>query len=749
MMRRCGLLLMALVLGMGWPAPADAQTSRPEIVEIRFRGNEVFDDDALRGAIVNRQTECRNAILFLLCAAGVDAALDRRFLDPAELPLDALRLQAYYWLRGYRDALVDTARTEENGAVGLTFTIQEGEPVLVSELRISGVDEVDAEGILDDLPLAVGDPMSSIRIEAVRDTIVSRLREVGFAHADVFSGFLIPAGSREATVDFNVDPGPQARFGAVTVEWLPGPDSAGPQLDETTIRRMVPFQEGGVYRFSQLVEGQRNLYSLDIIRSARVTEERDTLSLDTIIPVHVRISEGNVHRVRTGLGWSTADCLSTEARWASRNFAGGARRLSVRARVSNILAEDLNETICTQAGEDEFAQLNGQASVELVQPFVFSPRNSLTTNAFIERQSLPDVFVREAVGFTLALTRIIGRQATTTLSWQPALARLEAGEVFFCISFLLCTERDIEIFGSANWLSPVGLNLSLNRSNRVLNPTAGYSLGVDLEHASTLTGSDFAYNRVVGEVAGYLGLGGDRVLAARVRGGTVAPGAFDKLQRTGSQVPPDLVHPQKRFYAGGASSVRGFAESRLGPRVLTVDVERLLEPPPGEEAPLCTPGSVADGSCDAQGIAEQNLLFRPTGGNQLLEANLELRFPLLGSDFQGAAFVDAGQVWAQDDGVDLGQLEVTPGLGVRYFSPIGPVRVDVGYRFAGAEFLPILTQALAPCDVEARDCLAPGGEEIPWAATADLQLLDSPVRFGGGDSFFRRLQLHFSIGQAF
>ena len=743
-----GALAAACLLSL-LPGGASAQTSRPEVLRIDFHGNRVFDESDLRGAIFNQETTCRPILLLNppLCWLGVDWAVERSYLQPRELPLDALRLQAYYWLRGYRDAAVDTALVRNDGTVEIDFFIEEGEPVLVESLDISGLGEVETPGILDDLPLEVGDPLSAIELEAVKDTVVSRLREVGYAHAAAFSGFFIPAGSQAAQVTFDVDPGPLVRFGPVSVEWVQGTQrDPSPELSETSIRRMVPFREGGLYRQSQLAEGQRNLYALELIRTAQVQRLGDPEALDTIIPIRVVVNEGELHRVRTGGGWSTADCFSTEAQWASRNFFGGARRLTVRGRISNILAEQLNTSVCPQTGADEFARLNGQFAAELFQPWFFSPRNSLTANAFLERQSLPGIFVREALGFTLALTRNVGRQATVTASYQPTLTRLDAGDVFFCSSFLLCNDEDILVFESANWLSPVGLNFAVNRSNRVLNPTAGYSLGLDLEHASDFTGSDFAYNRAVAEATGYTELGEGVVLAARIRSGLVEPGLVD-LPGT----PRELSHPQKRFYSGGANSVRGFGENRLGPRVLSVEVERLLETVNGQ-GPACLPQEVLDGSCDAASVSDARYLVRATGGDAMLEGNVELRFPFLLDPLQGALFVDVGQVWARDENqalaVSLGALEVTPGFGVRFFSPIGPIRMDVGYRFQGSEDLPVLTRSIRPYNplIDSPSDRIAG---LDWVRTEDLQRLLPRVPFGGGDSFFRKLQFHFSIGQAF
>jgi hypothetical protein len=93
---------------------------------------------------------------------------------------------------------------------------------------------------------------------------------------------------------------------------------------------------------------------------------------------------------------------------------------------------------------------------------------------------------------------------------------------------------------------------------------------------------------------------------------------------------------------------------------------------------------------------------------------------------------------------------------VRYFSPIGPIRVDVGYRFRGAENLQVVTSQLRPFqegDAEGDKLTVLGEnlerETIDWVRLDDLALLDHRILYGGDRSFFRNLQLHFSIGQAF
>jgi outer membrane protein insertion porin family/translocation and assembly module TamA len=292
---------------------------------------------------------------------------------------------------------------------------------------------------------------------------------------------------------------------------------------------------------------------------------------------------------------------------------------------------------------------------------------------------------------------------------------VDAAEVLLCQGFLVCTSEDIAIFTSFQRLAPVGLNLTRDLSNSLLNPTSGYRLIVDLEHASRWTGSEFRYDRALFEGTWYSGRVGPAVLATRIRGGWVgSAGGDDQIQ---------IIPAQKRFYAGGANSVRGFGQSRLGPRVLQADTVSLKNGG-------CTMAEIADLTCDATGSRFES---RPTGGTRVLEGNAEVRVAL-GAEIEAVAFLDLGQVWAKDQGVTLDELEFTPGVGLRYLSPVGPVRLDLGYNFRGEERLSVVTAGLEP---------APNGG---YRTTGDLAVLNQQVLYSASES---RLQLHISIGQAF
>src|SRR5690606_36260952 len=137
-------------------------------------------------------------------------------------------------------------------------------------------------------------------------------------------------------------------------------------------------------------------------------------------------------------------------------------------------------------------------------------------------------------------------------------------------------------------------------------------------------------------------------------------------------------------------------------------------------------------------IDPELVTVRPTGGDRLIEANLEARFWLT-SSFQLAAFVDYGQLTGEVRGLPLPrdalrQSLVTPGIGFRLITDLGPIRVDVGYDPSGVRTLPLLI------DDEM------GGIRAAGLVRFDPFEWDSP---GGWRAFTRRLQVHMAIGQAF
>jgi outer membrane protein insertion porin family len=343
------------------------------------------------------------------------------------------------------------------------------------------------------------------------------------------------------------------------------------------------------------------------------------------------------------------------------------------------------------------------------------------------------------------------------LSYRPQYSKVEAVEIFFCSNYLICNPGDISTLQHHNWLSPLGLRISRDRRNQVLNPTRGYSALLDTEYAVDWTGSEFPYTRFLTDGTWYARGDGGWVLATHLRGGVVFPGRFRGI--ASDMASRRIVHPDKRFYAGGSNSVRGFPQNELGPRVLHVrNVGTLLADRTDSSGnplpPLCTSETIGDESCDVAELPEDDLEVLPTGGTSLLEGSVEVRVPLTPQLWEGAAFLDLGHVWGENDKVRLGDLELTPGLGVRYFSPIGPIRVDLAYRLNSREALSVVTDKVRSYVPGSDDpdlrVKGPDGQPLDYMRTNALAVLAGRYPWGESSLWsLRRLQLNLSIGQAF
>jgi outer membrane protein assembly factor BamA len=618
--------------------------------------------------------------------------------------------------------------------------------VLVSQITINGLNVAGAEGVARGLQLRQGDRFDVLFYDAARDTLITRLKDRGYPRAEVLAGYDIrSADPYAASVRYNAMPGIRARFGAIDVVGTR-------EVSDRVVKRMLSFRQGDVYDHEAVLESQRNLFQLQLFRHVDISPNLNASS-DSVVPVTVQVNEGNTRSVHVGAGLNQAECATAEGRWQNQNFLGGARQLQIRGRVSNLFADQVQKFPCDQTGSGRFSKLAGLFSIDFVQPFFFGPANNAGAGIIIERRSVPNIFVRTARGGYVSLTRRLGRSASLSLAYRPELTKLDAEDVFLCTGLVGCAYNELEVLRQSNWLAPVTLTYFEDRSNGIFFPNRGHVLRTDLEYATSFTGSRFAYARWSADASFYRG-SGSSVLALHLRAGVARDlGSDGELG----------LNPQKRFFAGGANSVRGFRQFGLGPEVLTVDAARYLLPDtvPSEGLPGagCSAASVNDSTCLATPLLAKQFQARPTGGQAVLEGSIELRLPspIWGDKLRTAVFVDAGQVWRKPADIDLSQIVATPGVGVRYQSPVGPIRLDIAYNTQGLQRLRVLTTQVCEVQQGSTDCPPIANDpNALYRNTEVLVALDDKVRWSPYSrpadtlkGFLQRLRLHFSIGQAF
>jgi outer membrane protein insertion porin family/translocation and assembly module TamA len=704
-----------MVAGGGVAADARGQTIRePEITSLEFDGNEAFSDGELRVVLRSQATACKGFLLNPFCwLTDWGFAHRRGYLDSLEVVRDELRIQLFYADRGFFQTQVDgdVARSAEKASV--LFTITEGPATIIDSFSVTGVPDVlDSETVTRLIGLDTGDRFDQYSLAIGKDSLLRAMREEGYIRATVLEDLLRRPGGG-ASVSLLVDPGRRYRVGDLILE---GADDIG----EDVVRSLVQIGPGDFYRQSLVDDGQRTLFGVEAIRFASIQPEAVD---DSIVNLRVTLTPARTRAARGGLGWSTDQCIRAEARLTHRNFFGGAKRLQLTARLDNIFAQQFGGGFpCTDVGQTpDFRTLNFLLRAELTDPVFISGRNTFRASVFGQRETFPDVFIRQEIGAELGINRTLSRAMSATFGYQPSYTGFDeqSADIFFCVSFGFCTPEDIAIVTKARWLSPLILNWAYDRTNQALQPTGGYYLTAAGERAASWTGSEYRYYRLTGQAARFQSIERDLVWATRVRLGFVK--ATGGPVSVGPEVDQELLHPSKRFFAGGSQSVRGFRQNLLGPRVLVADQ---LRDCPNEFLTNCV-----------ERIARENprqFDERPSGGNAGFEFSTELRQRLT-SSWVLVLFIDAGGIYE-----DLGKISAptwTPGAGLRLLTPVGPLRLDIGYNPSGPTPLPVVVS------LQNGSLVA-----LPDLVTYDPFTYDNP---GFLTQFWRRLQIHISIGEAF
>ena len=654
---RGAVRLVWLVAALVSAAPLFAQERQLVVRQLEFRGNRAITDEVLASAISTTNSSWF-ARTFLFRWLGLGA---KRYFDPQEFRRDVVRIGVLYKRSGYYDAAIDTLVRRTTEDVYITFNIKEGEPIVVTTLTIIGLDSLQERGrraALEDLPLRQGDPFNRYAMQASADTLSRRLRDHGYPSATVFTGFEVDKPERRASVTLDVAPGRRAVIGRIKVV-------GAIRVDSSLVRKLLVARPGRRYSQEELFQSQRNLYESDLFRFASVNIDSAAFQPgDDSVPLLVQVNEGKRRRIRGGLGYATNDCFRGSLGWTSRNFLGGGRVLDLTSRVSKVgvgapLDWGLADNICGASRNDTVgsAKLNFYLGASVRRPAFLSPNNAITVSVFTERRSEYKVYLRQETGASIALTRTTPRRRNPlSLTYTLSYGRTQATAQSFCAFFNACTPDIIDVLRQNRMLATLTATGNFPRVNSQIDPTRGSIGSLELTHSSKYIGSSplQQFTRLVGSMAWYRPLSRNVVLSWRVKGGVIVSPNVDVASGSGAFIPPE-----QRFYAGGPNDVRGFDRNELGPVVYVIP-QSAVGPP----------------------LIADSVRVAATGGNSVAVANVELRVPspILTSRLRLAAFVDAGGVWQHGSNERPAVIRVTPGVGLRIATPLGPARLDVAYN---------------------------------------------------------------------
>ena len=483
------------------------------------------------------------------------------------------------------DALPPDAEFTGPQPIPVTVTIEPGQRFTLGNIQLKG----DAAGLMSaDYGLITGGDASSGAILKAEALIVRALKDEGRPLAKVTDREVVADHkSLTADVTLTVAAGPIAGYGDTSVD---GTEA----VDRDFTRYMTGLKPGEQYSPDEIDEARDRLLGLEVFNSVTV-KEADKLDPQGNIPINVEVSERKFRYFGLGATASNTDGLGFEGYWGHRNLFGHAEKLKFDGSISGIGAQDISK-------------LNYNAGVMFEKPGVVGPASKFYANlkTVFEHPDAYDRFsVRGETGLSYELSKYQTVSAGVALEYSKIEDNLDPDPQKYLIASL-------------------PLQYVWDNRDDKLNPTKGFRfLGYAEPSYDLLGGAVFLKLKGEGSVYQTLDDAGRFVAAGRLAMGSILGASLQ-------EVPAD-----RRFYAGGGGSVRGYAYQGIGPK---------------------------DSDDD------------PIGGLSWFETSAELRYQV--TDSIGIVpFVDAGTVSVKQF-PDFSDVKVGAGVGLRYITPFGPLRID-------------------------------------------------------------------------
>ncbi len=590
------------------------------IWSVKIEGNRSFEGLVIKNNIANEGPSFWQKInIFKKTGTSI---------DKTEIRKDVIRIERFYQRRGYVDVQVSyelRARRKE-WKKDLVFIVKENTPVRIAKVTLqTNASEADSAAIfggnkfkreLNRIPYREGEVYQPIEEAEVLGRLIRVIKNKGYAYADLQIDARVDTSDRKAVIEFIADPGPQTRFDSIIVD-------GESTIDKEVVKRETGIKKGELYSEQAMRQAQREVFKHHLFRLALVSIPDQPK--DSTLEIALRVKELPLRSLQLKLGIGDFDRLEEPIAWNNswKLFRGQGTWVYRNVRGKG---ERFSVT-----GKYSFFEQN--LSADYLFPYVYNTKSSISINPYYQRRD-ERAYNIETGGIQSTYGYEYNEFTTGTFSYQFSL------------------NNETELRGSTT--IPDSL-LSYDKSSFAFN--LYYARGVRrgnngiiiqpyLELSGLFGEASFSFQKVSLDVRKYFELNSKLTLATRIRGGAIYYSKQDSL-------PSDI-----RFYSGGTNTVRGWGRQQLGPKRLVVET-------------------------DTSGAGQVNTYsYVPEGGNAVLNFNVELRQQLDSfiKGFGVAAFLDGGQVWRRMSDINSGDIQFGVGGGLRYRSPIGPIRVDVGYK---------------------------------------------------------------------
>ncbi|HMK59679.1 MAG TPA: outer membrane protein assembly factor BamA [Dissulfurispiraceae bacterium] len=514
--------------------------------------------------------------------------------DPDLVTSDNENIQDFYHSLGY--LYVSTTEPEvvlNDGKASIVFSINEGMQVRVKSIDVKNNNIIHTDEILKNIPLKTNNPYNDVDILDSRIRIQNLYRNKGYLDAGVTIDREISGDS--ATVLFTVHEGSEYYFGKNIV-------IGNEDTKREVITRALLHKEEDPFNYSLLLGERQRLYRTGLFKDVEAVAWGTD---DHVRDVLYRVEEENAGAVEFGFGYGEFEKFRGFLDITYKNLFGMNRQITFRTEMSTLTRRFI---------------------LQYFEPLVFG--HDLAFKAQFLRE------YKKEMNFDTGDINYRLNRYSATAGVEKKLTDKIKGELYFVLDNVKTYDVKPDIIltredtGSL-LISGVKTGLIYDSRDNPVNPRSGTLAGITYKIATAMLLSETDFNKIQMYANKYVGLGKHVVVAVSLRGG--AAKGFSGT----SELP--LV---ERFFLGGRTTVRGYAQDTLGPKG-----------------------------------TDNN----PTGGNAFLMGNMEFRFDVW-KGFGLVTFLDWGNVWQKTEQVTFNDIKYTTGLGLRYNTPVGPLSVDYGYK---------------------------------------------------------------------
>ena len=586
-------------------------------------------------------------------------------------------IRGLYRARGFTRAMVtpatavlpagDRPAPAEDRHTQVTIAISEGPRTFVGAVDLAGNTVLSSAELLTPLATVPGKAYSEVDVASDRDRIDLEYRNRGYEAVVVDPRVMLADGDTRANVLFTITEGQQVIVDHVIIV-------GNRRTSTSTIQRELTLRPGEPLGYAARIESQQRVSALGLFRRVNITEL--THSGESRRDVLVQVEEAPPTTISYGGGLEGQTILRpTGPNGQAQERFELAPRGSFEIARSNLWGKNRSVDLFTRASLKPRDVLVSDTTAAVAEPVTNSSQYGFNEYRVLGTYREPKLFNSPAA---LLVTAILDQAKRSSFNFRTREVRGEAG--MHVTRFIAVAGRygfqhtklfdekfapDDPVVPLIDRLFPqVRLSKfsnSLIRDSRdeLLDPSRGTFLGLNTDVAMRAIGSEVGFAKTFVQAFEYFRLPVRRriILATAQRVGlahgfsrlveTVQPDGTTTVRRVADELPAS-----ERFFAGGDTTVRGFSLDRLG---------------------------------TAATISEQSGF--PAGGNGEIVLNAELRIDLL-KGFTGVTFLDAGNIFPLASDVSLTDLRPAAGFGVHYRSPVGPIRVELGFNLAPRELVP-------------------------------------------------------------